>query len=127
LNVLLVEDHEDSREMLAMALELAGHEVHTAADGRSAIARAQALVPDVVLLDLALPDLNGCDVLRELRAVPTLRHTQFVALTGWGRAEDRQRTKDAGFGWHLLKPISVEDLESVLSQAADARRVSCGR
>jgi CheY-like chemotaxis protein len=112
--ILVVDDNVDTTEMLSLLLEMHGHETHVAHSGRSAMRVANDVRPDVVLLDLGLPDMDGCDVARELRDRPSGRGLLLVALTGWGGDEDRQRTHEAGFDAHLLKPVLWEQLEPLL-------------
>jgi signal transduction histidine kinase/ActR/RegA family two-component response regulator len=115
--VLLVEDNEDSREMLRMALDMAGHEVHVAADGLSGIAMATALTPDVALIDVGLPGMDGYDVVRYIRSTELGQHIRLVALTGYGQVEDWLRARDAGFDAHLTKPVAPERLLAVVGGA----------
>jgi two-component system CheB/CheR fusion protein len=107
--VLVVEDHDDSREMLRTLLEADGHEVHEAADGLAAVEEALGWRPDVVLLDVGLPALDGFEAARRIRAGGGAM--RLVALTGYGQPDDVARSREAGFDEHLVKPI-------------DARRVS---
>lgn len=111
--VLLVEDSPDVAESFAMLLRTLGHEVRVAPDGAGALDAAREFRPDVVLLDIGLPDMDGYEVARCLRAeyAQTLR---LVALTGYGQEEDRRRAREAGFDQHLLKPVKVEELERVV-------------
>jgi len=113
--ILIVDDNQDSAEMLAALLQLDGHAVRVVADGRSALTAAGAFDPDVVLLDIGLPGMNGFDVIREIRATPALRHLAVVATTGFGRDEDRARTREAGFDHHLTKPIDIADVRRLLA------------
>jgi signal transduction histidine kinase len=113
--VLLVEDNEDSREMLRVALALAGHEVHEAADGLTGIALATAVAPDVALIDVGLPGMDGYDVARHIRKMERGRTIRLVALTGYGQAEDQLRAMDAGFDAHLTKPVMPERLLAIVS------------
>ncbi|MGH7312493.1 MAG: hybrid sensor histidine kinase/response regulator, partial [Candidatus Rokuibacteriota bacterium] len=116
-HVLVVEDDSDTREMLRLTLELAGHRVAVATTGREAIERAAELRPEVMLIDLGLPDVDGHEVARRVRA--DAGHAVFlVALTGYGRAEDVVRTEAAGFDAHVLKPATVDALTSVLARRA---------
>ena len=91
-----------------------GHEVHVAYDGESALRLAEALLPEVVLLDLGMPALNGLDVCRRIRAEPWGRAMRVIAQTGWGQREDRQRTRGAGFDHHVVKPIDVAALDALI-------------
>ena len=105
-----------SADSLALLLSLAGHETHIARDGRQALARAEALRPEAILLDLGLPGLSGYEVCRRLRAEPWTRATPIIAITGWGQDDDRQRSKDAGFDGHLVKPIVLAELTALLGE-----------
>jgi signal transduction histidine kinase/ActR/RegA family two-component response regulator len=118
LRILIVEDNEDAREMLRVQLTLAGHEVHDAADGPTGVAQARALAPDVALVDVGLPGVDGYEVARRIRASDAGRSLRLVAITGYGQAEDRQRALDAGFDTHLTKPVSPEQLFKVLADVA---------
>jgi CheY-like chemotaxis protein len=112
---LLVDDNRDSAESLAQLLRLFGHEVWQAYSGRDALALARTHRPDLVLLDIGMPDLNGYEVARQLRADPSFAVTTLVALTGYGSDEDRRRSLAAGFDGHLVKPIDFTDLERILA------------
>ena len=114
-SVLLVEDSDDVREALAELLELSGHRVAAVAGGREALARAAALAPEVVLIDLGLPDLSGLEVARRLRT--ELGPAPFlVALTGAARDSDRQAALEAGFDLHVPKPVDPLDLERLVAR-----------
>ena len=119
--ILVVDDNADSAESLAVLLQMSGHEVYTAHDGEAAIEAADAHRPDVVLLDIGLPKVNGHDVCRHIRAQPWGRDIRLVALTGWGQANDRRRSHEAGFDGHLVKPVGPEALLALLSTRANAR------
>jgi PAS domain S-box-containing protein len=114
--VLLVEDNKDSRETLQQILELSGHEVHEAQDGRQAVEMALELRPDVALVDLGLPDLDGFEVARRIRAGEGDRRLMLVALTGYGSDGDRAKTRKAGFDLHLVKPVDPERLAAIFDQ-----------
>jgi CheY-like chemotaxis protein len=116
--ILIVDDNADSADSLAMLLQLGGHEAHTAYDGVQALETAQRLQPDVMLLDLGLPGLDGCEVCRRVRQQPWAGRTLLVAVTGWGQAADRQRSQDAGFDAHLVKPVDIPALEQVIAGLA---------
>ncbi|WP_165251718.1 hybrid sensor histidine kinase/response regulator [Paludisphaera soli] len=122
IRVLVVDDNRDSANSLSRLLALDGHDVHTAYEGVQALAEAAAFPPDVILLDLGLPDRNGFEVAAELRAAPDFRDTMIVALTGWGQPEDRRRSREAGFDHHLVKPVEIEALRSILAAVAEADR-----
>ena len=113
--VLIVDDNEDAANSLAMILELGGHEtasVYTAAD---ALQRAAVFRPDVVLLDIGLPGMDGYEVAQKMRELPGLRDIRLVAVTGYGRSDDRIRARDAGFDDHLTKPVEFAVLERTLA------------
>jgi len=104
-----------------MLLELEGHEAHVAHDGLSAIASAERLAPDAVLLDIGLPGMNGYEICRRLRETPWGKRLTIVALTGWGQEEDRRRSKAAGFDTHLVKPVDSELLLELLADVGGPR------
>jgi CheY-like chemotaxis protein len=122
--ILIVDDNEDGAESLAMLLELAGHETHQAHDGVSAIEAADRIRPDVVLLDIGLPGLNGYEVCRRIRSEPWGKDLVLVALTGWGQDEDRQQSRNAGFDEHMVKPVDHDVLQSFLASLPAARSAS---
>jgi PAS domain S-box-containing protein len=117
LRILVVDDNEDAADSMALLLELDGHEVRTARDGLHAVEAAAQWTPDVVLLDIGLPQLDGYEVARRIRAQ---RHgvngVMLIAITGWGQDEDRRRSRDAGFNAHLTKPVDYGDLNKLLAQ-----------
>jgi PAS domain S-box-containing protein len=113
--VLIVEDNGDARESLQLLLQLAGHEVETAADGPSGLRKLEAFRPDVALVDLGLPGIDGYDLVRRVRALPHARATRFIAVTGYGQTEDRHRALEAGFDVHLTKPVDPEELQRLLA------------
>ena len=112
--VLVVDDNHDSAESLALLLRLAGHLVETAHDGEAALEVAERLQPDAILLDLGMPRLNGYEVCERIRARPWGQAVLMVAQTGWGQAQDRARTRDAGFDAHLTKPIDPAVVQAML-------------
>jgi CheY-like chemotaxis protein len=112
--VLIVDDNHDAADSLALMLSLSGHETHAAYDGAAALALAERFVPDVVLLDIGMPELNGYEVAERLRRLPWGRRVVLVALTGWGQDEDRRRALDAGFDHHLTKPVDPQRLATLL-------------
>ncbi len=118
LKVLIVDDNVDLVEMLAMVVGGLGHRVQTSLDGESAVSTALTYRPDVVVLDVGLPVMNGLDVARELRRHDETAHARLIALTGWGQPEDREKTADAGFDYHLTKPADPRRLEQLLGQVA---------
>jgi two-component system, chemotaxis family, CheB/CheR fusion protein len=114
--VLVVEDNRDSIESLTMLLNLAGYETHAAKDGLEATEAAATFRPDVILLDIGLPKLNGYEVARKIREQPWGRDMVLVALTGWGQEEDRRRSQEAGFNHHLTKPVDPDTLSKLLAR-----------
>lgn len=117
LRVLVVDDNVDAAETLAMLLEVGGNQTRLAHTGTSALAVAAEFAPDIVFLDIGLPELNGYEVACRLRADQTLRQPVLVALTGWGTEEDRRQAQAAGFDCHLVKPVDTDKLDEVLTAA----------
>jgi PAS domain S-box-containing protein len=113
--ILIVEDNEDARESLRLLLESLGHHVLEASDGQRGLALALHHQPEVVLIDLGLPELDGYEVARALRSSPAGKTAALIAVTGYGQADDRRRSKDAGFDAHLVKPVSQGVLASLLA------------
>ncbi|RYE81776.1 MAG: hybrid sensor histidine kinase/response regulator [Oxalobacteraceae bacterium] len=112
--ILIVDDNEDAARTLADLLGVAGHDVHVALSGTSAIQLALFLIPDIVVLDIGLPDIDGAQVARRLRAEPTTRHALLIAVTGWGQEDDRKFTATAGIDLHLVKPVDPDVLMSAI-------------
>jgi signal transduction histidine kinase/CheY-like chemotaxis protein len=115
--ILIVDDSRDGGESLAMLLRVLGGEVALAHSGRQALDCVTTFRPDVILLDIGMPGMDGYEVARRIRANPANRHMQLIALTGWGQDEDRQRSAAAGFNHHLVKPADVDQLRQLLSVA----------
>jgi PAS domain S-box-containing protein len=113
--ILVVDDSADAADSLAMMLRLDGHDVRVARDGPRALELAAADPPDVALLDIGMPGMDGYEVARRFRADPALRDVLLVAVTGWGQEDDRRRTREAGFDHHLVKPVETGVLESLLA------------
>jgi len=118
--IVIVEDNADAREMLQMLLAVEGHEVDSAEDGRDGLALIERVRPDVALIDIGLPLLNGYDVARTLRARSQGPPVLLVALTGYGQPEDRQRALAAGFDEHLIKPVNLDRLTQIMSRSPAA-------
>lgn len=114
--VLVVDDNQDSAESLAILLKGTGHEVHIAHDGLEAVEVAATRQPDLILLDIGLPTLNGYEVARRIRAEQRHRGVTLVAMTGWGQEEDRRLAEEAGFDAHLIKPVDFAALAPLLSR-----------
>lgn len=112
--ILIVDDNQDSADSLALLLKLAGHETHTTYDGLTALEAAATVRPEVILLDIGLPDLNGYEVAHTLRAKPWGKNIVLLALTGWGQPEDKLRSQESGFDGHLVKPVEVASLMEIL-------------
>ena len=117
MRVLIVDDNRDSAESMAWVLSRLGHEVSTAYDGEQAVQEAERWRPHAVLLDLGMPQVNGYDACRRIRSQPWGDAMCLVALTGWGQAQDRRRTEEAGFDHHLVKPVDPGELVKVLASS----------
>ncbi|HVF35571.1 MAG TPA: ATP-binding protein, partial [Candidatus Saccharimonadia bacterium] len=118
LRVLLVDDNGDALQMLAAALSMAGHAVSTASDGVAALDAARAFDPDVAILDIGLPLIDGYALAANLRGNAGTRRARLVALTGYGQVSDRERSRAAGFDAHLVKPVDLNELFSLLDRIA---------
>jgi CheY-like chemotaxis protein len=119
LRIVIADDNDDAAETLSMLLALDGHEVHKANDGGRALALARELRPDLLLLDVGMPVMNGLEVATAVRAERWSDATRIVALTGWGKDEDRQRALAAGFDRHMTKPVDPEALRHLLAELGD--------
>jgi len=114
--VLVVDDNVDGARCLARVLQICGHETRTAHTGPEALDAARLFNPDVVFLDIGLPGMNGYEVAKRLRGEPSLSGAVLVALTGWGSADDMRQSRDAGFDFHLTKPVEVQAIENILAR-----------
>jgi CheY-like chemotaxis protein len=112
--ILVVDDNHDAVESLAILLEMMGYDVRTAGDGLEAVEAARTFAPDVVLLDIGLPVLNGYEAAERIRGLDGGAAVVLVALTGWGQDEDRRRSREAGFDHHLVKPVDPDALDELL-------------
>lgn len=112
--ILVVDDNRDAADSLGMLLRMVGHDVHTAYDGLEAVGAAATFRPELVLLDIGLPKLNGYEVARQVRNQQGGKDVVLVALTGWGQEEDRRRSLDAGFNFHMTKPLEFAALQKLL-------------
>ncbi|MFP5285184.1 MAG: response regulator [Thermoanaerobaculia bacterium] len=112
-----MDDNEDSAESLALLMRLAGHEVRTAYEGLSALTEARRFMPDMVVLDIGLPKMDGYQVARRLRQEPGGDRLMLLALTGYGQEEDRRRSREAGFDHYLVKPVDLERFQELLDSA----------
>ncbi len=114
--ILIVDDNRDTAISLATVLKILGHRTEVAFDGLEALEAARDFQPDVVLLDIGMPKLNGHDTARQLREEPWGRDIVLVAVTGWGQDDDRRRSQEAGFNFHLVKPVDSAALEQILAE-----------
>jgi PAS domain S-box-containing protein len=119
--ILVADDNRDAAESLATMLRLAGNEVHTAHDGIEAVERAEAISPDVVLMDVGMPRLNGYDATRRIRSHLWGQRIVVIALTGWGQDSDRRLSREAGCDDHLVKPVDAAQLDELMSKLCDHR------
>jgi two-component system CheB/CheR fusion protein len=122
LEIVVIEDNDDSAETLALWLEEMGHRVQVARTGPDGVALVRSVRPHVVLCDIGLPDMDGVEVCRRVRAFALEPAPLMVALTGWGMTEDRRRTGEAGFEHHLVKPVLPDKLREILRAATGAKR-----
>jgi PAS domain S-box-containing protein len=122
--ILVVDDNRDSATSLAMLLQMTGNDTQTAYDGLGAVEQAEAYRPDVILLDIGLPEMNGYDACREIRRQPWGKEVVVIALTGWGQDEDRRKSKDAGFNAHLVKPVDYAALLKLLAWSESVATIS---
>jgi CheY-like chemotaxis protein len=123
-SVLVVDDNADAASLLSCMLRSSGHDVATVNDGRSAIATAMAKRPDLILLDIGLPDLDGYEVVRRLRLEVQFGSTLIVAVSGYSQEHDRQRALTSGFDEYLVKPVSPERILDLTLQPLRTRRMS---
>jgi len=118
--ILVADDNHDAAESLSMLLAAAGHQVEVANNGRDALATAQRMRPEVMLLDIGMPGMNGYDVAAAVRREPWSAATLIVALTGWGQDGDRERSRAAGIDLHLVKPVELDALERAVHRERQA-------
>ncbi len=113
--ILVVDDNHDSALSMAMMLQIMGHDTRTAHDGESAVSTAETFLPEVVLLDIGLPKLNGYEVAQRIREQDWGQSMFLIAVTGWGQDEDRQRSREVGLNLHMVKPVEPAALEKLLA------------
>ncbi len=113
--ILVVDDNHDSALSMAMMLQIMGHDTRTAHDGESALSTAETFLPEVVLLDIGLPKLNGYEVAQRIREKAWGESMYLIAVTGWGQDEDRQRSSEVGLNLHMVKPVEPAALEKLLA------------
>ena len=116
--ILVVDDNSDAADMLAILLEQLGHTISVAHDGDEALKLIDDHAPDLAVLDIGLPGMDGYELARRLRANPSTRDTRLIALSGYGQTSDKEQSKRAGFDAHLVKPIAFNDLQQVIEQLA---------
>jgi CheY-like chemotaxis protein len=114
--ILVADDNHDAAQSLALMLSMDGHDVRTAGDGLEALREAEEFHPQLVVLDIGMPKLDGYETARRMRQRPWAAHTRLFALTGWGQEEDRERARRAGFDQHLVKPVDPEALSQLLNR-----------
>jgi len=129
--VLVVDDHPDTTGVLSVMFHMLGYETRSALRGRDALRLAREFDPELIMLDIGLPDINGYEVVHALRANARIARRYIVALTGWSRPEDVARSMKAGFDEHLQKPIDLAKVRQILRTAGDRARsrearVACG-
>ena len=112
--ILLAEDNLDAAEVLAKLLRLLGFEVEVTHDGYTAIHIANHSTPDFILLDIGIPDIDGYEAARQIRKNPKCKDSKLIAITGYGQEEDKSKSIDAGFDYHLIKPVGIEELKKIL-------------
>jgi CheY-like chemotaxis protein len=121
LRVLVVDDNADQVQSLSTLLRLLGHDVEVASDGPAALETVERVLPDMALIDIGLPGMNGYDLARFIRERPHLSNLFLVAQTGWGQDSDRAMSEKAGFDEHVVKPVALETLERVIGRAESHR------
>ncbi len=119
MKVLVVDDNLDAAHVLAILLNKSGHETRLAHTGPAALQEADAFQPDVMVLDIGLPEMDGLEVARRVRQHPTLKNIVLIAMTGYGQETDRQRSQEAGFDHHLVKPADYGQLNKVLAAVSE--------
>jgi CheY-like chemotaxis protein len=119
--VLVADDNIDALECLAMLLEMEGHTMYTAGDGQQSLEAAERHRPEIIVLDLDMPVLDGYEVARRIRAQPWGRAINLIALTGWGQDFQRRLSREVGFDAHLVKPLNLDDLRQLLARGLPHR------
>ena len=115
LRILIVDDNRDGADSLVMLLRLMGNDTRTAYDGQQGVDVAGEFRPDVILLDIGLPKLNGYEACRRIREQPWGKSVVLIAVTGWGQEDDRRRSHEVGFDYHMVKPVAPQDLVKLLA------------
>jgi CheY-like chemotaxis protein len=119
---MVIDDNRDSADSLALLLGLNGHLTQVAYDGHSGVEQAEQWRPEVVVLDIGMPDINGYEVCRQIRQRPWGRTAVVIAQTGWGQQSDRQRAKDEGFDAHVVKPVDLATLTRLIETLVPSSR-----
>lgn len=119
--ILVVDDSKDGADSLSVVLQMMGAESRAVYDGPSALATIRTFAPTTVLLDIGMPDMDGYEVARQIRADPGLATVRLIALTGWGAEGDRRRTRESGFDEHWVKPVEPEKLMALVRGSAQER------
>jgi CheY-like chemotaxis protein len=122
VRILIAEDNRDSADSLKALLAALGYEAHIAYDGESAVRSAAALRPEVIVMDIGMPGINGYEAARQIRALKPVLKVSIVALTGWGQQSDRLRSAEAGIDHHLVKPLDLAALKQILDSVLPAPR-----
>jgi CheY-like chemotaxis protein len=120
--VLVVDDNRDAAQSLGDLLQMAGSVVRVVHDARAALDEAERFQPTLALLDIGMPGMNGYELARRLRGMPALQRLILVAVTGWGQDDDRRRSREAGFNYHLTKPTDLASLDRLLGSATATAR-----
>lgn len=116
LKVLVVDDYQPAAKTTGRIFEILGHEVFVAHNGQSAIDQAQDVHPDLIMLDIGMPEMDGYEVCKRMRQNPTLKDTKIYAQTGWGGNEDFEKSSESGFDGHLVKPVKIQEIEEILAK-----------
>ena len=117
LRIMVVDDNRDAADSMAMLLRAAGHWVEVAYDGDEALAAGARTRPEVMLIDIGMPGMNGYELARAVRAQSWSERTLIIALTGWGQENDKRRSREAGIDHHLVKPVELAALDELLRRA----------
>ena len=116
LKLLVVDDNTDAGDTLSQLLQLSGHETMTSEDGKSALEKAATFAPDVLILDIGLPDMDGFQLAKRLRKMEVVSNSTFIALTGYGQKHDKDSAIEAGFNYHMVKPVNFVELKNILEK-----------
>lgn len=123
LRILIADDNADAADIFCLLLQVSGHTVEVAHDGRTAVNMARTSLPDVVFLDIGMPGMNGFETAKAMRNIPALSNIILVALTGWGSEEDKIMSHEAGFDHHLIKPVDLKVIEQLIADTVESSRL----